>query len=90
MHKKKSSPAASAPLSHLMRLMLSALLVLPLLTGCASSGFYNMNDDWCGRHLDASENRCPGIQPRDQRTAALPGPAAPLPVAATDRKDRPR
>ena len=30
-----------------------------LLAGCASSGFYNMSDEWCTAHLDASAARCP-------------------------------
>jgi hypothetical protein len=30
-----------------------------LLAGCASSGLYNMSDDWCAAHLDASAARCP-------------------------------
>lgn len=30
-----------------------------LLAGCASSGLYNMSDEWCSAHLDASAARCP-------------------------------
>ena len=30
-----------------------------LLAGCASSGIYNMSDEWCAAHLDASAARCP-------------------------------
>jgi hypothetical protein len=30
-----------------------------LLAGCASSGLYNMSDDWCAAHIDASAARCP-------------------------------
>jgi hypothetical protein len=30
-----------------------------LLAGCASSGLYNMSDEWCTAHLDASAARCP-------------------------------
>jgi hypothetical protein len=30
----------------------------PLLS-CASSGFYNMTDDWCAVHPDATAARCP-------------------------------
>jgi hypothetical protein len=30
-----------------------------LLAGCASSGLYNMSDEWCAAHLDASAARCP-------------------------------
>jgi hypothetical protein len=28
------------------------------LSGCASSGFYQMSDDWCWQHLAASSARC--------------------------------
>ena len=44
---------------------LSALL--PLLASCASTGFYNMSDEWCAKHLDASAARCPRD---DERVAA--------------------
>lgn len=30
-----------------------------LLAGCVSSGLYNMSDEWCAAHLDASAARCP-------------------------------
>lgn len=35
------------------------MAICVLLSGCASSGFYNMSDSWCAEH-QASENRCPG------------------------------
>ena len=41
-----------------LRIMALSVL-MPLLASCASSGFYNMSDDWCSRHLDASASRCP-------------------------------
>ena len=31
----------------------------PLLASCASSGLYDMSDEWCAKHLDASEAHCP-------------------------------
>jgi hypothetical protein len=43
---------------------LTFLIVLLLSGGCASSGFYNMADSWCDSHPGASENRCPGHQPK--------------------------
>jgi len=44
-----------------MRITAVAVLV-PLLASCASSGLYNMSDDWCATHLSASEARCPDHQ----------------------------
>lgn len=32
---------------------------IPLLASCASSGLYNMSDEWCATHLRASAARCP-------------------------------
>ena len=34
------------------------MLVAPL-ASCASSGLYNMSDDWCATHQDATAARCP-------------------------------
>lgn len=34
-------------------------VVSSLLTACASTGLYNMSDEWCTAHLDASAARCP-------------------------------
>ena len=39
-------------------------VLMPLLASCASSGFYNMSDEWCSRHLDASASRCPRDEAR--------------------------
>jgi hypothetical protein len=48
--------------------------IVPLLAGCASTGVYNMTDDWCAEHLSASAARCPDRQERvadlQQRIAA--------------------
>jgi hypothetical protein len=41
-----------------MRTVLIAMLVAPL-ASCASSGLYNMSDDWCATHQDATVARCP-------------------------------
>jgi hypothetical protein len=41
-----------------MKLTLIVALV-PLLAACASSGLYNMSDQWCATHLRASAARCP-------------------------------
>jgi len=54
-----------------MRIALSALLV-PLLASCASAGLYNMSDDWCAAHLNASAARCPQNND-DRRVAAKDG-----------------
>jgi hypothetical protein len=40
----------------------SWIAVTPLLASCASSGLYNMSDEWCARHADASAAHCPGNQ----------------------------
>jgi hypothetical protein len=34
------------------------VVVLALVTGCASGGLLTMNDDWCAAHPDASSARC--------------------------------
>jgi len=39
--------------------------LIPLLTSCASIGLYDMSDEWCAHHLDASAARCPA-QPGQQ------------------------
>ena len=52
---------------HCMKVTSLALVVLvPLLASCASSGLYNMSDDWCAAHSEASAARCP----RDQKRVA--------------------
>jgi hypothetical protein len=48
-----------------LRTLSIAALVL-LLAACASSGFYNMTDDWCAAHANASAARC---VPDEQRVA---------------------
>jgi hypothetical protein len=48
-------------------LILIALTVIT--TGCASWGFYQMSDEWCDEHPQASAARCAG------RTDAPPNPA---------------
>lgn len=35
-----------------------------LLASCASMGLYNMSDDWCAAHAEASAARCPKDQQR--------------------------
>jgi len=47
------------------------IVVAPLLASCASSGLYNMSDEWCARHLDASAARCPESQALAHRTAEM-------------------
>jgi hypothetical protein len=36
------------------------VLLVSLLAACASSGFYDMSDEWCAAHVSASAARCPG------------------------------
>lgn len=38
------------------------VVLLALLAACASTGLYNMSDDWCTRHVTASAARCPNNQ----------------------------
>jgi hypothetical protein len=40
----------------------AVIALMPLLASCASSGLYNMSDEWCASHLDASAARCPENQ----------------------------
>jgi len=48
--------------------------IVPLLACCASTGVYNMTDEWCAQHLSASAARCADRQERvadhQQRIAA--------------------
>ncbi|HEY6926308.1 MAG TPA: hypothetical protein VI653_22680 [Steroidobacteraceae bacterium] len=44
------------------------VVLFPLLASCASWGLYNMSDDWCSAHVDASAARCP--QNDEQRRVA--------------------
>ncbi len=44
------------------------IALLPLLACCASSGLYNMSDDWCAAHVNASPARCPEKQ-QERRVA---------------------
>ena len=48
---------------------LIVVVVVPLLASFASSGLYNMSDEWCARHVDASPARCPENQALTHRTA---------------------
>jgi hypothetical protein len=41
-----------------MKVLTLAVLV-PLLASCTSMGLYNMSDDWCAAHVNASAARCP-------------------------------
>jgi hypothetical protein len=61
--------AVMSPLNrHLLCALATAKVVLPAagvfavawicLSGCASSGFYQMSDEWCMQHLAASPARC--------------------------------
>jgi len=47
-----------------MRLFIPIVALGPLLASCASSGLYNMSDDWCAAHVNASTSRCPLDRPR--------------------------
>src|SRR5207245_11766208 len=45
------------------------IVVAPLLASCASSGLYNISDEWCARHLDATAARRPEHQEIARLTA---------------------
>jgi hypothetical protein len=62
-------------------LMLTGLLLILLAVGCASLGFWQMTDDWCAAHPDASATRCAGREP-EQSPAQLP---AQLPSQSWDQ-----
>jgi hypothetical protein len=48
-----------------MKVTIIAFVVfVPLLASCATLGLYNMSDDWCAAHRDASAARCPTHQER--------------------------
>jgi hypothetical protein len=66
MKKNKNAVAASflSPLPVL-------IAVAPLLASCASSGLYNMSNEWCAKHLDATAARCPENQALAHRTAGI-------------------
>ena len=55
----------AATLMPSMRITSIVALVL-LLASCASSGLYNMSDNWCAAHLNAGAARC---LPDKQRVA---------------------
>lgn len=42
---------------------------VPLLASCAGPGLFNMSDEWCARHSDATAAQCPGNQELAPRTA---------------------
>ena len=58
---------ALAIISRMKVLTITALV--SLLASCASTGLYNMSDDWCGAHVNASTARCPQNEER-RRVAA--------------------
>lgn len=64
-------PRSGAVHLAIIRTTLAAFIAFtPLLTSCTSSGLYNMSDQWCASHLDASAAHCPGSQEPAYRTAS--------------------
>jgi hypothetical protein len=41
-------------------LMLTGVIILLLVLGCAAIGLYQMSDDWCRLHPEAGASRCAG------------------------------
>jgi len=74
--RKEPKQEANFLCSHAVHLTMASLkltvcvALVPLLTSCASIGLYNMSDDWCAKHLDASAARCPAAQQEQDRVAA--------------------
>lgn len=48
----------------------ASIAFVPLLASCANSGLYNMSDEWCARHSDATAAHCPRNQELAHRTAS--------------------
>lgn len=51
--------------------------MMPLLASCASSGLYNMSEEWCTQHMDASAARCPENHKLAHRAATQTAEATP-------------
>lgn len=47
-----------------MRTVLCLLMVVPLLASCGSGGLFNMSEEWCRAHVNASAARCGSRQER--------------------------
>jgi hypothetical protein len=65
LNRRRLCGGRAATLMPSMRITSIVALVL-LLASCASSGLYNMSDNWCAEHLNASAARC---LPDPQRVA---------------------
>lgn len=62
-------PRSGAVRLAIIRTALTAFIAfIPLLASCTSSGLYNMSDQWCARHSDATAAHCPGNQELAHRT----------------------
>jgi hypothetical protein len=42
----------------LITLGFALLLLVAVTAGCASAGLYQMSDEWCAKHIDATPARC--------------------------------
>jgi hypothetical protein len=62
-----------------IRAFVAVVPLLASLASCAGSGLYNMSDEWCTKHLDASAARCPENQAAAHRTAAASTPSSQAP-----------
>ncbi|MBV9726559.1 MAG: hypothetical protein JO299_15470 [Gammaproteobacteria bacterium] len=52
-----------------MKTAFIAVMSSLLAGGCASTGLYNMSDEWCAAHINATAARCPANE-QAQRVAA--------------------
>ena len=72
---RRLAGSANPPLSGavqlaVIRTTLAAFIAfIPLLASCAGPGLFNMSDEWCAKHSDATAAHCPGNQEPAPRTA---------------------
>lgn len=64
-------PRSGAVHLAIVRTTLAAFIALiPLLASCAGPGLFNMSDQWCARHSNATAAHCPGNQELAPRTVS--------------------
>ncbi len=63
LNRRRFCGARAATLMPSMRITSIVALIL-LLESCASSGLYNMSDNWCAAHLNTGPGQCPPDQQR--------------------------
>lgn len=61
--------SASVHLAIIRTTFAAFIALIPLLASCAGPGLFNMSDQWCAKHTDATAARCFGNQELEQRPA---------------------